>query len=54
MSQSNEMIVSEITVKAAQVALSPRLASDAANSTVARDATKDAGRVRMGAGMQRF
>jgi hypothetical protein len=54
MSQSNETAVSEITIKVASPTPTAKSESTVTNSTTAREATKDAGRVRMGAGMMRF
>lgn len=54
MSQSNEIVVSEIIVKGAPAAPSAKCASSVTSLPAGRDATKDAGRVRLGAGMIRF
>jgi hypothetical protein len=54
MSQSNETAVGKITIKVALPTSAAKSGSTMTNSTTAREATKDAGRVRMGAGMMRF
>jgi hypothetical protein len=54
MSKSNETAVGKITIEVAPPASAAKSESTMTNSTTVREATKDAGRARMGAGMIRF